>query len=180
MNKLRDTVEIGEWYKDGYFWRKKSRDGSDGKGDLIFNTTYKIFVDKDKSPWAYESINACSQLLNDRKRWADHMWQSLDAESWIERIIVRSLKKLGMPPNRYEFRYQGRMVRDSFISLYHTAMYLKYEQIIIDTPMVWYTYSPETWRWKNRLIVDDRLKFKVRLWWMRGNTIGMKYKDLNF
>jgi hypothetical protein len=180
MNTIRDTVRIGEWYKDGYFWRKKSRDKSDGKGDLIFNTTYKIYRENDRSEWAYKALEACSELLNDRKRWADRMYDPLDAESWIERIIVRSLKKLGMPPNRYEFRYQGRMVRDSFISLYHTAMFLEYEKIITATPMVWYTYSPEIWKWKNRLIVDDRTDYKVRLWWMRGDTIAIKHKNLNF
>jgi len=79
-----NLIQIGEWYKDSRFWRKKpdnSWDKSDGKSDLIFNTCYKILRDQDKSEWAYNAIEACADLLLKGQRWPDRMWAPLDAVS---------------------------------------------------------------------------------------------------
>lgn len=167
-----DRIPIGGWYKDKFFWRKKSSDGSDGKGDLIFNTCYRIRRMKDKSEWAYHALQACSDLLNEGRRWPERMWDTLDAESWIERIIVRSLKHgFNIRVARYEFRYVGRMVRDSFTALYNASVLLGVKQYIIRTPMPWYVYSPEVNKWRRRLIKDERDIYKRRLTWLRADAV---------
>ena len=167
-----DLIAIGEWYKDDFFWRKKSADGSDGKGDLIFNTCYKIFRDKDKSNWAYCALVDCGTELILRQRWPDRMWDSLDAESWIERIIVRSLKHwFSIIVKRYEFRYQGRMTRDPFIAFYLVCVFLDRKQFIEVVDMPCYCYSHTTWRWRRRLIKDERVDYRRRLEWLRAKAI---------
>jgi hypothetical protein len=173
-----DLIAIGEWYKDGWFWRKKNTDESDGKGDLIFNTCYKILRDRDKSDWAYKAMQACANLLLKGQRWPERMWAPLDAESWIERIIVRSLKHwFGITVKRYEFRYQGRMVRDSWIALYTACVFLDRKQFIEAVSMPWYLYSPEVWRWRKRLIKDERIDYKRRLGFLRAKAVVMDQSE---
>lgn len=169
-------VQIGEWYKDGYFWCKKSIDGSDGKGDLIFNTCYKIFKEKDISEWAHKALKACSELLNEGNRWPDRMCSEADADSWIERIVVRSLKKIGIKTKGWGFRYQKRMVRDSFIALYTASLFLEVPKYIKDTPIPKFLYSFKTWKWRRRLLEDARVDYVIRLDYLRANAVVLNYK----
>ena len=165
------------WYKDGYYWRKKNSDGSDGKGDLIFNTCYKILQDEDESDWAYNALDACAILLLTGKRWPGRMWSPLDAESMVERIITLSLRKVGIILKRYEFRYQRRMTRDPFIAFYTLALFLGDDGYIKEVPMPWYLYSPNTWRWRRRLISDDRADYVIRLGYVRAMATILKYEN---
>ena len=192
-----DQIAIGEWYKDGYFWRKKANnswDVSDGKDDLIFNTCYKILRDKDKSDWAYDAIEDCSNLLLDSKRWPDRMSDDSDCKTWCERIFNRTsrdiVKWIERKINRQvkcfdrfrhpKFRYQGRMVRDSFIALYPACLFLGEPGYIEAVPINWYLYSPKTWRWRRRLIRDNRIDYVIRLGYLRSlsNTINYETKTL--
>ncbi len=176
-----DLIPIGEWYRDSWFYRKKANnswDKSDGKSDLIFNTCYKILQGRSRTDWAYRSMQACADLLLKGQRWPDRMWAPLDAESWVERIIVRSLRHwFGIEVNRYEFRFQGRMVRDSFIALYTVCVFLDRKQFIDAVPMPWYLYSPEVWRWRRRLIKDERIDYKRRLGWLRASAVVMDQSE---
>lgn len=180
-----DLIAIGEWYNDGFFWRKKANnswDKSDGKGDLIFNTCYKIFRDRDKSDWAYHAMVACSDLLLSGKRWHDRMNDDTDCKYWIQRIINRStrdlLKVFGIKIHP-KFRYQGRMTRDPFIALYLVCVFLERKQFIEVVKMPWYIYSPEVFRWRKRLIKDDRIDYKRRLGWLRANAVVMGQSEFN-
>lgn len=174
---------MSDWYKDGNFWRKKANnswDKSDGKSDLIFNTCYKILRDRDKSEWAFNAIKACSKLLRQGQRWDDRMSDSTDCKTWIGRIINRStrdvLKLLGITIHP-KFRYQGRMVRDLFIALYTTAIFYGVPEYIIYTPMPLYLYSPEVWRWRKRLIKDERIDYKRRLGYLRARAVVMDQSE---
>ena len=104
------------------------------------------------------------------------MWDEKDAESWIERIIVRSLKKIGITVKNAEFRFQGRMVRDSFIALYTTSILLNVPEYIENTVMPWYVYSPKTWKWRRRLLKDNRIDYVIRLGYLRANAVVLSYK----
>ena len=173
-----DQIKIGEWYKDGLFWRRKSADHSDGKGDLIFNTCYKIFMEKDKSDWAYNSLEACATLLLDRKRWPDRMSDDTDCKTGIGRFINRTtrdiLKVFGITihPN---FRYQGRMSRDPFKALYTLSIFLGQPGYIKEVPLPMSDYSPPTWRWRRRLIKDKRKFFVKRLGYLEACAVDMNF-----
>ena len=183
----------GVWYHDGPYWRKTSKDKSDGKSDLVFNTCYKILRDKDKSDWAYKAVEACSNLLLDSKRWPDRMNDDSDCKTWCERIFNRTLREIVQWIERKinrqvkwfdrfrhpKFRYQGRMVRDSFIALYTTCLFLGEPGYIEAVPMPWYCYSPEVWRWRRRLIQDNRDIAWQRLEWLRSYADVLNHPELN-
>jgi len=174
---MEGNPAIGCWYKDGYFWRKTNADGSDGKGDLIFNTCKKIYTDQDRSNWAYSSLDACHLLLWDGKRWPNRMNKDApekDVNSWARRIINRTLNKLfGMS---LPYRFQGRMTRDPFIAWYNLAIYLDESAYVEQLRMPWYIYSPKTWRWRRRLIKDTRKDFVIELDYLRWCASKMRYE----
>ena len=172
-----NSKPVNDWYKDIYFWRKKSKDGSDGKGDLIFNTCYKIFQDQDKSDWAYCALDACYLLLYDGVRWPNRMNSDDDAESRIERFIHRVINNL-LNKQILPFRYQRRMTRDPFIAFYHLAVYLGAFECL-NLKMPWYLYSVKTWRWHKRLIKDSRKDFVVRLDYIRSSAVVQVYEAKN-
>ena len=106
------------------------------------------------------------------------MWAPLDAESWIERIIVRGLKHwFGITIKRYEFRWQFRMVRDSFIALYTAVIFYGVPEYILYTPMPWYVYSPKTWKWAKRLIKDNRADYVRRLGYLRARAVVLTQSE---
>lgn len=175
---IGDLIMENSFYRDGTFWRKKSADGSDGKGDLIFNTCYKIIQDVDVSPWALSALGSCGLLLKMRKRWPNRMDDGMDAESWIERIIVRSLKKIGIVVKRYEFRYQGRMTRDGYIAWITACTLTHNEYMIKGVTLPWYLYSRNTWRWRRRLIQDDRMDYVQRLGYLRSLAVVFKFETV--
>ena len=168
------------WYKEGCYWRKKSTDGSDGKGDLIFNTCYKILQDGDYSEWAYEALEACSILLLDGKRWPDYMNDDTDCKTWAQRIFNRTtreiLKFFGITIHS-KFRYQGRMTRDPFIAFYTLSLFLDHPGYIDAVPIPWYLYSPNTWRWRRRLIEDKRKDYVIRLGYLRDMAGVLNYEQ---
>ena len=166
------------FYKDGPYWRKTNYDGSNGKSDLIFNTCYKLLRDQDKSDWAYSAIEACSNLLLDGKRWSDRMSDDTDCKTWIQRIVNRSLRELGILKHP-KFRYQGRMSRDPFIVLYTTALFLGVPEYIEAVPMPWYIYSRNTWRWRRRLIRDNRVDYVRRLGYLRSRAVVLSQSEFN-
>ena len=158
---------MSEWIKDGYFYRHELSDGSMSKGDLIFETCYITLRDQDKSDWAYKAMQACANLLRQGKRWPDRMSNDTDCKSLIICFINRKLRqwKIATPEKH---RHQKRKSRDPFQALYTVCVFLDRKQFIEAAPMPWYIYSPEIWRWRRRLIKDERLKYKRRLGWIRA------------
>jgi len=69
------------------------------------------------------------------------------------------------------------MVRDSFIALYTACVFLDRKQFIDAVPMPWYLYSPEVWRWRRRLIKDERIDYKRRLGWLRAKAVVMDQSE---
>ena len=166
---------MNKFYIDGNFWRHEIADGSMSKGDIIFETCYLILKDEDQSDWAYGAIEACSVLLLDGKRWPDRMSDNTDVNSWIGRIINRSLRKIGILKNP-KFRFQGRMTRDPWIAFYTACLYLGEPGYIESVPIIWYLYSPKTWRWRRRLIKDNRKDYVIRLDSLRALAVTLNYK----
>jgi hypothetical protein len=153
---------MSEYYKDGYFWRKKSppRDGAE---DLIFNTCTKIVNDRDFSDWAQNSLNYCAALLLNKRRWP----KSMDIEGqapnkwawWLNRIT-----------HKYRHRAPDDVTRDLYIALYAVAVMHNMYFTIEWAPIPWWlNYVPAICRWRrnllktNRGVVNERLDYYMSL-----------------
>jgi|GEM_PF-6486593 len=164
------------WYQDGYFWRKPNDDGSNGKGDLIFNTCNKIIEDGDRSLWAFASINICAGSLRRRERWPDgEEWEHYnDVDTWAQRIVnlawnkfrfwiyKRSGRYIG---KRLPFRYQGRMTRDPFIAWGAACAQRCYLIKAYRVSPPWYIYTPSFWAWWKYIITHDEKYLKRYRFW---------------
>ena len=139
----------GTWYKENHFWRRENSDGSDGMGDLVYNTCGKILWDKDKSEWAHESLKRCYDILRVYKRWPDFMNDHksvvdtrLESEfnrilnkirAWGARKDIKLIGKILM--NQKPFRYQRRTTRDMYVAFYTACMFLEeYSMIGLISP----------------------------------------------
>ena len=83
--------DLSKYYKEGFFyieddpkWAIDERgEDTHGKGDLISNTCYKIFMENDASDWAKASLWHCKKLLYSGLRWPYYMNSDIDAHSWL-------------------------------------------------------------------------------------------------
>ena len=153
---------MSEYYKDGYFWRKKSppRDSAE---DLGFNTCTKIVNDRDTSEWARRSIFNCSSLLLDGRRWPERM----DIEGQAPNKFAWWMNKL---THKYKHRAPDDLTRDLYIALYAAAAMHKMYYIIARTSIPWWlNYVPAIRRWRrnllkwNRGMVNERLDYYMSL-----------------
>ena len=172
MRDLADFFSKDGWYKDGYYWRRPNHDGSNGKGDLIYNTCGKIVYDQDHSPWARVALTWCFVLLWARKRWPDWDVHPMDAKSWFWRVVNRAINKIFK--THLPFRAQKRMSRDPFIAFYTACVMLgEYRKIELLT-MAWYNYRPNTWIWRRFLITGKN--FHLGLYYItRGKPSNHEY-----
>ena len=143
------TVDAPEWTVREYGEQMHA------KGDFIFENMTKIFLDRDKSEWAYNNMIECSELLLRSKRWPDELNSPRDAKSWIGAHISRLLYSWGITKT-CKYRSQTNMTRDPYISFYNTAIFLECPDLVEEVVPPWYCYSPKTWRWRRRLINDTR------------------------
>jgi len=159
------AVDEKDWYKDGPFWRHPNHDGSNGKGDLIFNTCNRIVIQVDKSDWAKQAILYCWILLWVRKRWPDRMTHPMDAKSWFWRAVNRTVNK--MFDTNLPFRAQKRMSRDPFkawiCACTVVGAYRKMQLLTIP----FYLYRPATWSWYRFIRKGNRFWWKMYLFWKK-------------
>jgi len=192
MTYLKDSVYLyGDWYRDLYFWRKRSRaweyrkysDFPDGKGDLIFNTCYKIMLDLDKSSWAAESVAACSKLLKEGKRWPNRMNRDFDALTRIGWLVSKTLHKLHLSKHE-KFRPQRSRSLDSYIAVYACAIETLSRTsswvLINQTPIPWYLNTPVVWAWRRYLLTGYKEYKKLFYFFQRFTSKKRDYvKRLN-
>ena len=164
-----------DWYKEGYFWRKKGPEWEEqiygypisGKGDLIFNTCAKIIDDRDTSDWAKLAELLCWECLYNGKRWPDDMNHYFDAVNWFQWRWSQLLYKLKIRKT-VMYRPQNNMTRDPFIA-WMTLSVIFDEIIVMKIP--WYLFRPSIWIWRRYLITGRGL------WWYRFLTIRKPRKD---
>ena len=163
MEYIAERLDLDDpaWYKDGPFWRRPNHDGSNGKGDLIFNTCAKIVHDQDTSDWAKWALQECYKLLMQRKRWPDYMVHPMDTHSLGHRIINRWRRRL-FKNYSLPYRWQGRMSRDPYTA-FATACLVVGEEYYLETiKLPWNIYSPAFWNWWKFLLTQER-KYEVRM-----------------
>lgn len=177
-------TEADNWYKEGLFWRSiykhweydKYGFSPCGMGDLIFNTMTKIISYNDKSDWAYCSLDACASLLLFGKRWPDDMNNDRISKNGLQYLFSKIRYRIFGGQQLY--RPQGSLTRDPYIALYACAVFLgRYQYIDIVKPP-WWLYSRNTWRWRRRLLKDNRKDYVIRLGYLRSLANVMKYEKV--
>ena len=165
--------KYGFYIEDDPAWAVRER-GVDthGKGDLISNTCRKIFDEGDTSPWAYEALVLCADLLAARKRWPDFMNQSCDAKTWLGAHISHLLYDLGLVKLR-KFRNQKGMTRDPYTNFYGMCMLLDRKQFIEAITIPWRLYSPEVFTWRKRLLRPHKEKYVNDQRYLRAKAITL-------
>ena len=158
--------EKDTWFQEGNFWRGRNSDGSNGMGDLIYNTLVKIIYHQDTSDWAIKALEACHALLKAHKRWPDYMNDHpMVAKTWAARAVNRILNKIKRWGRRKNiaiidkiikewkpFRYQGRMTRDPYTAFYAACIMLDRVDLIKDTKVAFICWRPDMWMWRKYLI----------------------------
>jgi len=174
---------MSEFYKDGYFWRKKSEPWEleywgfqvDSLGDIIYVTLRKIIEDGDKSEWARISFINCKMRLQYGKRWPTRMERKVPrTQKWRSWPIIR-LIYFGHRPGDY--RTQTSMTRDPWTLLYACAVHLGIDLTTLPMPQ-WWLYRPGVWKWHRRLINDKSPDYVQYLHYIRAKAIVMKWEKL--
>ena len=155
-----------DWFRDGFFWRHP---GSTGPGDLIYNTMSRIIDMNDKSDWAYTSLDWCILLLDRRKRWPNRLNKDNMAKNWFQWKWSQLLKN-----GKYS-RPQGNMTRDPFIAVITCCLHLGVHEYIEHIRIPLHLYTPNTWRWKRRLVKDSRADWIQRLGYLKATATRMNY-----
>jgi len=135
-----------KWFKWNYFWRHPD---SSNAGDLIFNTCDKAIRDDDFTLWAYESLNACQDLLWDGVRWPIILNEPDTAKTWMQYRWSKLLKN-----GRYS-RPRQILTRDPNTAFYANCVRLGHRAFITETPPAWYNYNASFWSFYKYLITHD-------------------------
>jgi len=153
--------------KEGLFYRGEERQWEEdlygffprGMGDLQSNTLNKIWETRDRSKWAYQSLEACINLLLENKRWPDEWNDEHIAKNWFHQKWSELLKKV-FPKRIEKYRPQTSMTRDPWIYMYATAVMLNMKSPI-HFRMPWHLYRPKIWAWRTYLLVWSGLMTKL-------------------
>jgi len=102
-----------------------------------------------------------------------------DCKYWIQLIINRTtreiLKLFGVQIHP-KFRYRGRMSKDPYIAWITACTLSGNEYIIKGVTLPWYLFSQPTWRWRRRLIEDNRDEYVQRLGYLRSLAVVFKFE----
>ena len=171
---------MSDWYKDRCFWRKKNDDGSNGKGDLIFNTADEIIKKKlrgeEMDEWDHSSLSGQRMLLSLRMRWPNYMNEDApewDVDAWWKRIINRSINKI-FKRKIYPYRFQGRMSRDPYIAWATACILLGEKEMLQKIKLPWYIKTPSFVAWWNYITTEDELFLENYRFWKKMWFTSMK------
>ena len=169
------------WYRDGYFWRKKSEPWEierwefqvDSLGDIIHHTLRKIIEDNDKSNWAIDAWFECAILLFDDKRWPDRMEAYIPrTQKWRSWPIIRLMYFEG----KGDYRTQTSITFDPWVLLYACAIHLGRDLMYLPKPQ-WWLYRPTRFSWIRKLKGKPNL---YRFWkWISPTSKKQYVIDLN-
>ncbi len=175
MDLSKYYKQFGFYIEDDPEWAvREYGEDTHGKGDLIFNTCYKILRENDLSEWAHHALENCRQLLIDKKRWPDYMNSDIDCKTWLRMKWSRGCYRLGLV-DTVKHRRQRGMTRDPYIAFYAVCK-LHSVAWVDSTPIPWYLYTPEVWRWRRRLIKDKRKDYVRRLGYIRAYTTVLDFE----
>lgn len=155
--------KIEEYFKDGYFYIRKSEQWEidqwgfavNGRGDLIYNTCRKIIETGDESHWAEIALASCVDLLLKGRRWPEYMDEGITEKYW-----------------------KGfKMTRDPWILMYACAVHLKSRSYLKDK-IPWWLYSPTTWAWHRALLNKPNC---YKFWkWLLPTSRKQFVRDLDY
>jgi len=174
------------WYKEGFFWVDPSDPWdiryygmiSNNKFDTISNTCGKIVYDNDHSEWAHIALNQCAALLTNRVRWPYWMNHEKDPKTRIGWRFRRLLQQLYLTGEPFVYGHRKRMSRDPFIGFFTACVMLNQMHHIKNITIPWYLYRPGTWRWRKRLIEDNREHYRQRITYMYAKAITVHLERL--
>jgi len=195
IEEFNDVTSEQDWSQEYYFWINKSEDGSNGKGDVGFNTSDQIIKRKDKSGWARISLNAQKYLLDVRQRWPEYMNKycpELDVNAWWKRIINRTWNKIRHQIRKITgttigkllpFRFRGRMTRDPYIAWATACVILDRRELIESIKLPWYIKTPSFVAWWNYLKFRDELflmdyRFWKSMWFKSKKDYVIRLNEL--
>ncbi|MCK5642676.1 MAG: hypothetical protein KAJ19_17845, partial [Gammaproteobacteria bacterium] len=130
--------------------------------------------DEDTSEWAHQALEDCADLLTHRVRWPDWMNHEKDPKTRIGWRSRRLLKLLYLTGEPYVYGHRKRMSRDPFVNFFTACIFLRQDHHIKNITIPWYLYRPGTWRWRKRLIEDNREDYRKRLTYLYGKAITLK------
>jgi hypothetical protein len=177
--------EERKWYKDQYLWRNESPGWQidkygfevNGLGDIIFNTMYKVAEEDDKSEWAYEALSLCKELLTKKVRWPSSYTPEIGvAKNWFDwkwKVLLYKLKlnKVCI------YRPRENITRDPYIAFYYACVKLGKFEYIDEVRIPSKLYTPEVFRWRNKLIKAHRKDYVRRLRVIRAKATIERLKN---
>jgi len=153
----------GLYVEDAKPWQlEQFRQDGKAKGDIIYNTCRKIIDDDDrlaviKTPWYYNALSICADLLLRRVRWPDEFNHPNDAKNIFQYWISKWRYDCGLSSWRL-MRPQTNMTRDPFIYFYALCVHLDRLQFIEVVTIPLHLFRLKTWLWRKALITGKRNK----------------------
>ena len=178
---IKDFYESPKFHKVDWYW---ARNDILIEGDFLPHQGSKIVYHKDKSDWAFTCLIWTCDLMFKHKRWPDIMNEHPSVvDTWIGRIVNRTINKLFN--THLPYRYQGRMVRDSYTAIYPALILHGLRWMIRDLRPAWYVWTPGFYCWRQYLITKKHVYLKIynllntpskrewiqRLHWLRQTAI---------
>lgn len=156
---------MSKWILDGNCWRDEN---SGDAGDYIFNAMSRDIDMEDKSERGHRAYEECRNLLvEERKRWPDRLNQEDTAPNFIA---------WWFNDDKYT-RPQRFLTRDPYITVICRAEQLGRAEEIENIKIPWYCYSPKTWKWRRKLIKDNRANWKRRLTHYKARATAIATSD---
>ena len=185
MEAIKGFYESPKWRKVDWYW---DRNINAIEGDFLPHQGGKIVYHKDTSGWAFVCLIRTCDLVRKCERWPDFMNDDTVVNSWFARIVNRTINKLF--DKDLPYRYQGRMVRDSYTAIYPALLLHGLGWMIEDLKPVWYVWSPTFYWWRQYLITKKPVYLKLyrtftrpskhewrqRLHWLRETAIEWTQK----
>ena len=187
MNEMSKLTKIGDWYRGTIEKWETDWFGFEmvnGVSDLITNNMRLIKRTKDRTPWAYECLERCFDLLREPKRWPDdidllipdHRQCKTRIGSALYKHKFRIAKRLNIETTG-KFRSQGDMTRDPYIDALACAVDMGVMDFVHTVSIPWYLYRPTTWTW-HKFLKDPTDKNYVN--WKLAEYISAVFKAKDF
>ena len=175
---MRENDWGSNFDKVGGFWRdeqklwQKLRYGfyPCGLFDLLYNTCRKIIDDKDFSPWAYEALERCADLLSRGIRYPGIEQM---AKNRVGLRISKILYRLRLVKHQ-KYGPNTKLTRDPYCYFFIACVVLDRRQFIQAIKVPWYLYAPHFWAWKRYL---DNPTAKNKKKWLRLERMNHPKKD---
>lgn len=177
---IQGFYESAKWTKEDWYWKRNT---GLMEADFLPHQGGKIVYHEDTSGWAFNCLIKSYYLMIKHQRWPDFMNDDTVCNTWFARILNRTINKIF---NKHlPFRYQGRMVRDSYTAIYPALILHKLDWMIKVIKPVWYVWSPGFYCWRKYLITKKPVYLKLyrlfntpskhewiqRLHWLREKAI---------